>query len=129
MAPGIPERTQVLAGLELGGVPIATALSLHTGMPAVFVRKQRKAYGTRKITEGIDILGKQVCMIEDVITTGGQVVMSAKDLRAEGATVDAVCCVIFRGTGQCKPLAEASIGKIHLFDMAELMAARPPPGS
>ena len=127
MAAIVPRRTEVLAGLELGGVPIATAISLATGLPAVFVRKRRKEYGTRRITEGVDIDGKRVCMIEDVITTGGQVAMSARDLRSEGATVDTVCCAIFRGEGDCKPLAEASVRKIHLFDMSELMTHRAGP--
>ena len=120
----VPRRTEVLAGLELGGVPIATAISLATGLPAVFVRKRRKEYGTRRIVEGADIDGKRVCMIEDVITTGGQVAMSARDLGGEGATVDTVCCAIFRGEGDCKPLAEASVRKIHLFAMSELMTHR-----
>jgi orotate phosphoribosyltransferase len=123
----MPRRTEVLAGLELGGVPIATAISLATGLPTVFVRKRRKEYGTRRITEGIDIDGKRVCMIEDVITTGGQVAMSARDLRGEGAIVDTVCCAIFRGEGDCEPLAEAAVRMIHLFDMSELMPHRARP--
>ncbi len=97
MAPLIPAGTEVLAGLEMGGIPIATALSLETGIPAVFVRKKAKDYGTCKFAEGFDIEGKKVCIIEDVVTTGGQVVLSTADLRSVGAIVDTVLCVIHRG--------------------------------
>ncbi|MBL7998044.1 MAG: orotate phosphoribosyltransferase, partial [Candidatus Kapabacteria bacterium] len=58
LAPLLPPGTEVLAGLEMGGIPIATALSLHTGIPAAFVRKKAKDYGTRKIAEGTDMRGK-----------------------------------------------------------------------
>jgi orotate phosphoribosyltransferase len=77
----IPPETEVLAGLEMGGIPIATALSLETGIPCVFVRKQAKSYGTRQFAEGMDVKGKNVCIIEDVITTGGQVVLSERMVR------------------------------------------------
>src|SRR5687768_13269484 len=79
LAPLVPSGTEYLAGLEMGGIPIATALSLETGIPAVFVRKEAKAYGTCKFAEGAEIQGKRLCIIEDVITSGGQVLISAKD--------------------------------------------------
>jgi len=69
----LPPPTEVLAGLELGGVPVATALSLRTGLPVAFVRKAAKTYGTAKLAEGIDLAGRRVVVIEDVVTTGGQV--------------------------------------------------------
>ena len=96
LAPLLPPDTEVLAGLELGGVPIATALSLHTGLPAAFVRKEAKTYGTAQLAEGADIDGKRVTVIEDVITTGGQVMISTFQLRALGAIVHHVVCVIDR---------------------------------
>src|SRR3989344_4207270 len=78
MKPMIPPGTQVLAGLEMGGIPIATALSLESGLPGVFVRKEAKSYGTCRIAEGLESLnGLRVCIIEDVITTGGQGILSA----------------------------------------------------
>jgi orotate phosphoribosyltransferase len=95
-APLIPAGTDVLAGLELGGVPIATALSLLTGLPQVLVRKQAKQYGTAKLAEGPDVAGKRLLVVEDVVTTGGQVVLSAQELRRSGAAVDDVLCVIDR---------------------------------
>lgn len=96
MATMLPPATEVLAGLELGGVPIATAISLHTGIPAAFVRKQAKAYGTAKLAEGADLAGRRVVVIEDVVTTGGQVIVSTGQLREIGARVDTVLCVIDR---------------------------------
>ena len=86
--PLIPEGTEVLAGLEMGGIPIATALSLRTGLPAAFVRKEAKQYGTARLAEGAPIEGKRVTVVEDVVTTGGQVVISTNDLRALGAIVE-----------------------------------------
>ena len=66
----LPVGTEVLAGLELGGVPIATAMSLESGLPVVFVRKSAKDYGTRQIIEGQQVAGRKVALVEDVITTG-----------------------------------------------------------
>ena len=69
----LPEDTELLGGLELGGIPIATVLSAQTGLPALFVRKKAKEYGTCKLAEGPDVAGRRVTLIEDVITTGGAV--------------------------------------------------------
>ncbi len=101
----VPEGTDVLAGLELGGVPIATALSLLTGLPQVLVRKQAKQYGTAKLAEGPDVAGRRLLVVEDVVTTGGQVVLSAEELRRRGASVENVLCVIDR-----RPKVPASSG-------------------
>jgi len=95
----LPEGVEILAGLELGGVPIATAMSLETGLQAAFVRKVAKDYGTCLAIEGADVKGRRVVIVEDVITTGGQVALSAADLRAAGAELVAVVCAIYRGEG------------------------------
>ena len=92
----VPADTEVLAGLELGGVPVATALSLATGLPQVLVRKHAKTYGTAKLAEGPDVAGRKVLVVEDVITTGGQVADSTEALRSLGGLVDAVLCIIDR---------------------------------
>lgn len=120
MVKKIPPDTEILAGLELGGVPLATAISLEVELPVVFVRKTKKEYGTEKLAEGIDIQGKKLCIIEDVITTGGQVVKSTETLRNEGAIVDFVLCVIWRGRTEDNSLEKAGIQKLPLFDMEEL---------
>lgn len=116
MAPLIPPGTEVLAGLEMGGIPIATALSLETGLPCVFVRKEAKEYGTCQFAEGLDIQGKRVCVIEDVVTTGGQVVLSTADLRSLGANISHVLCVIHRGPVFPEPkLTEVGLALSPLF--------------
>jgi orotate phosphoribosyltransferase len=68
----VPDEVEMLAGLELGGVPIATMLSQITGLPTLFVRKKAKDYGTCKFAEGSDIRGKKLLLVEDVVTSGGQ---------------------------------------------------------
>src|SRR5947207_1772679 len=83
MAPLVPSSTDALAGLELGGVPLATALSRETGLATRFVRKEAKAYGTCRLAEGGDVDGERLVVVEDVVTSGGQVVMSCADLRVE----------------------------------------------
>ena len=97
MAQLIPKDTEVLAGLEMGGIPVATALSLETGLPVSFIRKAAKDYGTCLFAEGADVKNKKVCVIEDVITSGGQVILSAEDLKSVGANLEYVICDINRG--------------------------------
>jgi len=90
LAARIPEHTEILAGLELGGIPVATALSIRTGLPAVFVRKHAKDYGTCRLAEGIEISGRRLLIVEDVVTTGGQILASCEELRRGGAIVEHV---------------------------------------
>ncbi|WIV21249.1 orotate phosphoribosyltransferase [Paenibacillus polygoni] len=119
----IPQGTEVLAGLELGGVPVATALSLKSGIPAAFVRKKAKAYGTCKLAEGMDVKGKRICIVEDVVTTGGQVILSAKDLREAGTIVTDVVIVIERDIEGRKRLEAEGLTLHSLFKMEELVEA------
>ena len=99
MASLLPADTEIIAGLELGGVPLVTAISLETGLPAAFVRKEAKKYGTCRAIEGLDVAGRRITFIEDVITTGGAVA-DAHQLAVEAkADVLAVVCAIWRGEG------------------------------
>ena len=113
----IPEGTEVLAGLEMGGIPVVTALSFESGIAAAFVRKEAKAYGTCKLAEGADIAGKHVCIIEDVVTTGGQIIESARELRRRGAIVDNVLCVILRNPDAYAILKAESLNLQPAFTM------------
>jgi len=115
----IPADTEVLAGLELGGVPVATALSLSTGVPTAFVRKEAKTYGTAKLAEGAEIAGRRVLIVEDIVTTGGQVVLSARDLRERGAILLGALCVIDR-SGGAHQLAGENVELISLFTADDL---------
>jgi orotate phosphoribosyltransferase len=89
----------------------------------VFVRKEAKEYGTCKFAEGPPITGRRLTLIEDVITTGGQVAISCADLRKDGALIENVLCVIDRSEGDTAKIDGAGL-KLHaLFTMAELKAA------
>ena len=123
MATLIPAETQALAGLELGGVPLATVLSQLTGLPGTFVRKNAKPYGTRKLAEGHDPTGQRVTLVEDVITTGGAVVAAAAALRVLGATVSDVVCAIDRSAPGETALAKAGITVLPVLTKADLDAA------
>ncbi len=117
MKPLIPKGAELLAGLEMGGIPVVTALSMESGMPAAFVRKKAKEYGTCKLAEGADVSGKKVCVIEDVVTTGGQIIESVKELRQRGAVVEHVMCVILRNEKASEILAGEGLTLIPAFTM------------
>lgn len=120
MAELLPGDAELLAGLELGGVPLATMLSQVTGVPALFVRKRAKEYGTAKLAEGPPIEGRRLVVIEDVVTSGGQAVISAGDLRERGARVECALCVIDREAGGREALAKLGVELRPLFRMSEL---------
>jgi orotate phosphoribosyltransferase len=121
MAELLPAGIDALAGLELGGVPLATALSLHTGLPALFVRKEAKTYGTCQLAEGGAVDGRRLAVIEDVVTSGGQVIASCGDLRGLGATVVTVLCVIDREAGGAEKLAAEGLELRPLYRMSQLI--------
>lgn len=120
----LPAHTELLGGLEMGGIPIATALSGLLGMPALFVRKQAKTYGTCKLAEGPDFAGRRVTLIEDVITTGGAVRDATRALREGGAIVDTVVCAIDRSPAGENPLADVGLEVRAVLTKADLDAAR-----
>ncbi len=116
----IPPRTEILAGLEMGGIPIATMVSHYSNIPCLFVRKVAKQHGTSKLAEGQDFSGKQVTIVEDIVSSGGQIILSAKDLRDLGAEVTHALCVIDRQSGGKEKLAENHITLTSLFTMDNL---------
>ncbi len=123
LVPLVPPGTDALAGLELGGVPIATMLSQLTGIPAYFVRKVAKTYGTCRLAEGGDVDGLRLTVVEDVVTSGGQVITSCGDLRDRGAIVEHAVCVINRESGGPEGLAAVGVELRPLFTMTELGTA------
>lgn len=124
MASLLPEGTELLGGLELGGVPIATMVSARTGLPALFVRKKAKEYGTCKLAEGPDVAGRRITLIEDVITTGGAVRDATKVLRAAGAIITTVVCAIDRSPEGQNPLVDVELDLRPVLTKAELDAVR-----
>ena len=122
MEPLLPERTELLGGLELGGVPISTVLSGRTGLPALFVRKKAKEYGTCKLAEGPDVSGRRVTLVEDVITTGGAVRDATRALRDLGAVVEVVVCAIDRSPEGTNPLEDVGLEVRAVLTKAQLDA-------
>jgi orotate phosphoribosyltransferase len=122
LVPLLPSETDALAGLELGGVPIATVLSQLTGLPAFFVRKEAKTYGTCQLAEGGVVDGRRLTVVEDVVTSGGQVITSCGDLRERGAIVEHALCVIDRESGGPAGLAGIGVELRPLFTMTQLKA-------
>ena len=116
----LPSSFDKLAGLELGGIPLATALSLRTGSPCLYVRKEAKAYGTCNLVEGGFQPGDTVVIIEDVITTAGQVVTSVEKIRELGIIVRNVVCAIDRQQGGGAKIEALGCSLASVFTLEEL---------
>ena len=116
----VPPGIDALAGLEMGGIPVATLLSQHTGLPTVFVRKEAKAYGTCRLAEGGSIEGKRLLIVEDVVTSGGQILLSAAALRERGAILEDVVCVIDREAGGADNLRQEGLTLKALLTKSDL---------
>ena len=108
----IPPETDILAGPELGAIPLVTAVGLKTGIPFLLVRKKAKDYGTKNVVEGLYEKGQNVVLIEDVLTTGTQAITAAESLRGIGLNVLKIVCVIDREEGA----REAVEGAGYVFD-------------
>lgn len=122
MAGLLPPACDGLAGLELGGVPLATALSLQTGLPCFYVRKEAKTYGTCNLIEGGAEPGSTLVVIEDVITTAGQVCTSIQQIRAEGYRVEHVVAAIDREAGGAAKIEALGCTFESVFTLATLEA-------
>ncbi|MDA0576862.1 MAG: orotate phosphoribosyltransferase [Verrucomicrobia bacterium] len=123
MVPLLPASYDALAGLEMGGVPVATLLAQHTGKPTLFVRKQAKEYGTCKLAEGGDVSGRNLVIVEDVVTSGGAILDGVAELRKLGAQITDVVCIIDRESGGLEKLAQAGLTLHALYGRSELEAA------
>lgn len=116
VAPG----TTRLAGAELGGIPLVTTACMATGIPCVFVRNQKKEYGTAKQLEGVLNPGDRVTIVEDVATTGGQALEAAKVIRAQGAEVLRIVATIDRMEGARENIEKEGISFQALFTVRDL---------
>lgn len=114
-----PQITK-LAGAELGGIPLVTAASLASGLPCVFIRNQKKDYGTAKQMEGKLGPGDQVMLVEDVCTTGGQILEAAKVIEATGAKVAKIVGTIDRQEGARENIEAAGYVFQALFTKSDL---------
>jgi orotate phosphoribosyltransferase len=111
---------QRLAGAELGGIPLVTAAGLRTGKPFVFVRNQKKDYGTGKQLEGRLDPGERVILLEDVATTAGQAIEACRTIEAQGGRIAAVIAVVDRQEGAAGNMAQAGYRFERLFSKADL---------
>ena len=123
LVPLVPDTVDALAGLETGGIPLAVILSQRTEHPTLFVRKEAKSYGTCKLAEGGEVDGLRLLVVEDVVTSGGQLLASITDLRERGATVERAVCVIDREAGGAAALREIGVELRSLYTMRELAEA------
>ncbi|MDR3205511.1 MAG: orotate phosphoribosyltransferase [Candidatus Methanoplasma sp.] len=113
-----------IAGVVLGSIPLAAALSLATGMPYVMVRKEKKDHGTSKLIEGDLFPGDRVLVVEDVITTAGSGIQAIATLRENGAEVLNVISVIDREGGGRESLAGIGVTLNSLVKGSELLKER-----
>lgn len=115
MARLIPEGTTRLAGIELGGVPMCTALSLEADLPCIFIRKKAKEYGTEAMIEGMYEPRDNILMVEDVVTTGGQAIILINQLREQGLNIIGTVAVLNRDEGSAEAFAKENIPFWWLF--------------
>ena len=116
----IPEETDRLAGAELGGIPLVASASMASGIPCLFVRNAKKDYGTAKQLEGVVNAGERVVVLEDVATTGGQVLEAVEVLRGLGAEVTRVIATIDRLSGAREHIEGAGVDYDALFTVNDL---------
>ena len=114
-----PEAVR-LAGPELGAVALAAAASLASGLPFLIVRKEAKEYGTANRLEGFFEVGERVCLVEDVVTSGGAALEAVAALREAGLRVSTAVCVVDREEGGVDALARAAVRLRPLFRASEL---------
>jgi len=115
-----PEATR-LAGPELGAVALAAAGSMASGLPFLIVRKEAKEYSTGNRIEGVYEPGETVCLVEDVVTSGGALLASVEALREAGAVVRTAVCVVDREEGGADALARQAVRLRPIFRASEIL--------
>jgi len=116
----VTPETSRIAGAELGGVALAAASSLASGLPFVIVRNAKKGYGTQKMFEGKIEQGDRILLVEDVATTGGQVLEAARTLTEAGAAVERIVAVIDRQEGARENIESAGYTFAALMTKTDL---------
>ena len=111
----------LLAGPELGAVALAAAASLASGLPFLIVRKAAKEYGTANRLEGAFEAGQRVCLIEDVVTSGGAACEAVEALREAGLHCSTAVCVVDREEGGVDALARHAVRLWPIFRASDLL--------
>jgi orotate phosphoribosyltransferase len=114
-------EADLLAGPELGAVALAAAASLASGRPFLIVRKEAKEYGTSNRLEGVFEPGQRVCLIEDVVTSGGAACEAVKALREASLDCSTAVCVVDREEGGVDALARHAVRLWPIFRASELL--------
>ena len=115
------EGYDLLAGMELGAVPLVVALSLETNIPYVIIRKEKREHGTSKQIEGGDVKNKKVLIVEDVTTSGGSVVKTIQILRENKGQVDEVLVIVDRESGAEEKLRNLDVNFIPLLSVSDIL--------
>lgn len=116
----LPPDTEVIAGLEMGAIPLAVSVSRITGIPSAFIRKERKSYGTCNYAEGASMIDKKVVIIEDIITSGSAVIEALEKMRHDNINVISVACVIDRDHGGREAIEKFGIPVQSLYTFSEI---------
>jgi orotate phosphoribosyltransferase len=116
-----PEATRI-AGPELGAVALAAAASLASSLPFLIVRKEAKEYGTANRLEGSFEPGERVCLVEDVVTSGGAAVSAVEALREAGLACSTAVCVVDREEGGVDALARHAVRLRSLFTASAVLS-------
>jgi len=111
----------LLAGMELGAVPLVVALSLETNIPYVIIRKEKREHGTGKQIEGGDVKNKKVLIIEDVATSGGSIIKTVDILRNSEAKLDKVLVVVDRESGARQKIEEMGLDFVPLLTVSDIL--------
>jgi orotate phosphoribosyltransferase len=112
-----------LAGPELGAVALAASASLASGLPFLIVRKELKDYGTEQRLEGEFHEGEEICLVEDVVTSGGAAIAAIRALREAGLTCRTAVCVVDREEGGADALAREAVRLAPLFRAQDVIEA------
>jgi orotate phosphoribosyltransferase len=118
-----------LAGPALGAVALAASAAMASGRPFIIVRGETKEYGTAKRIEGPFDSGELVCLLEDVVTSGGALADAVSAVRDEGLVVRNAVCVVDREEGGSDALARLGVRLRPLFRASELLELRKSPGN
>ena len=121
MKPFTKDKYEVIAGMELGAVPLIVALSLESNIPFVIVRKQKRDHGTGKQIEGISVNDKKVLIVEDVTTSGGSVIETIKILQQNKAILDTVITVVDRESGAREKIEELKLRFLPLVTVKDIL--------
>ena len=114
------EKYELIAGMELGAVPLVVALALETNIPYVIIRKEKPSHGTGKQVVGNITPGQRVLIVEDVATSGGSVVKAIDVLRGEELTVEKILVVVDREEGAQEKLKDYNVELLPLVKASDL---------